>query len=97
MEQTFKMIFTSPSSARGNLDAEEVLEPRGKQKTTLTKRPSVAMELKMNGQVTARAIAYAAVQVLLWLPSLFFLAHIFTQASLCPQRHQLLDAPLQRF
>ena len=57
------MIFTSPSSARGNLDAEEDPVPIGKRKGSTAKRPSVAAELRMDGQVTARAIAYAAVQV----------------------------------
>jgi len=57
------MIFTSPSSAKGDLDAEAVPEPQGRRKKTPSKRPPVATQLKMDGQVTARAIAYAAVQV----------------------------------
>lgn len=57
------MIFTAPSSARGNLDAEPIPEPRGKRKTMPSKRPPVAIQLGMDGQVTTRAIAYAAVQV----------------------------------
>ena len=57
------MIFTSPSSARGNLDAEPVPEPQGRRKKTPSKRPPVAAQLRMDGQVTVRAIAYAAVQV----------------------------------
>jgi len=57
------MIFTSPSSAKGNLDAEPLPEPQGRRKKTPSKRPPVAIQLKMDGQVTARAIAYAAVQV----------------------------------
>ena len=59
------MIFTSPSSAKGNLDAEAIPEPpnQGRHKKTPSKRPPVAAQLKMDGQVTARAIAYAAVQV----------------------------------
>jgi len=57
------MIFTSPSSARGNLDAKDVPEPQAKQRKTPSKRPPVATQLKMDDQVTARAIAYAAVQV----------------------------------
>ena len=59
------MVFTSPSSARGNLDAEETLEAQGRQRKAPSKRPSVAAQLRMNGQVTACAIAYAAVQVCL--------------------------------
>jgi hypothetical protein len=57
------MIFTSPSSARGNLDVEPAPEPRGKRKKMPSRRPPVATQLRMDGQVTARAIAYAAVQV----------------------------------
>ena len=57
------MIFTSPSSAKGNLNAEAAPEPQGRRKKTPSKRPPVATQLKMDGQVTARAIAYAAVQV----------------------------------
>jgi len=62
-EQTFQMIFTSPSSARGNLDAEPVPESRRKCRKGLSKRPPIATKLRMDGQVTACAIAYAAVQV----------------------------------
>ncbi|KAF9789312.1 hypothetical protein BJ322DRAFT_1208558 [Thelephora terrestris] len=61
--KTFQMIFTSPSSARGNLDAEETSEAQGRRRKAPSKRPSVAAQLRMNGQVTARAIAYAAVQL----------------------------------
>ena len=59
------MVFTSPSSARGNLDEEDTPEPQlgGRRRKTPSKRPSVAVQLRMNGQVTARAIAYSAVQV----------------------------------
>ena len=57
------MIFTSPSSARGDLDVEASPEPQGKQRKIPSKRPPVATQLGMDGQVTARAIAYAAVQV----------------------------------
>jgi hypothetical protein len=56
------MIFTSPSSARGNLDVE-VTEPQGRRRRIPSKRPPVATQLKMDGQVTPRAIAYTAVQV----------------------------------
>ena len=57
------MIFTSPSSARGNLDAEDVPEPQRKRRKAPSKRPPVARQLAMDDQVTPRAIAYAAVQV----------------------------------
>lgn len=62
--KTFQMIFTSPSSARGNLDAEETtVEPRVRKRRTPSKRPPVAEQLKMNGMVTPRAIAYVATQL----------------------------------
>ena len=60
------MIFTSPSSAKGNIDATEGPadpQPRGGRKKKTSKRPPVAAKLGMDGKVTARAIAYAAVQV----------------------------------
>lgn len=59
------MIFTSPSSARGNLDAGVTTEPeaQGRRRKVPSKRPPVATQLGMGGQVTARSIAYAAVQV----------------------------------
>ena len=57
------MIFTSPSSARGNLDAVQVPDTRAKAKKSPSKCPPVAEQLRMDGQVTARSIAYAAVQV----------------------------------
>ena len=57
------MIFTLPSSAKGNLDTEPLPKPQGGRKKNPSKRPPVAVQLKMDGQVTARAIAYAAVQV----------------------------------
>ncbi|KAF9780716.1 hypothetical protein BJ322DRAFT_1011640, partial [Thelephora terrestris] len=61
--KTFQMIFTSPSSARGNLDAEGTPELQGRRRKAPSKRPPVAAQLRMNGQVTARAIAYTAVQL----------------------------------
>ena len=63
------MIFTSPSSAGGNLDAQPVVDApvvpqsRNQRKKKPAKQPSVAVQLGMNDQVTVRAIAYAAVQV----------------------------------
>ena len=61
---TFQMMFSSPSSAKGNLDAEPLPEPRGRRERTPPKRPPVAPQLKVGVQATARAIAYAAVQLL---------------------------------
>ena len=75
-QKTFQMIFTLPSSAEGDLDALPVVnapavsQPHKKRKKKPAKRPSVAIQLGMNGQVTVRAIAYAAVQV-----RCFFVTH----------------------
>ena len=62
------MIFTSPSSAQWDSDVAATPTPvrpelRGKRRKAPAKRPPVGTELGMDGQVTARAIAYAAVQV----------------------------------
>jgi hypothetical protein len=57
------MIFTSPSSALGDLDEEVDPALQKKRKDSSSKRPPVATQIGMDGQVTARAIAYAAVQV----------------------------------
>ncbi|KAF9783394.1 hypothetical protein BJ322DRAFT_1008007, partial [Thelephora terrestris] len=61
--KTFQMIFTSPSSARGNFDAEPVPEHRERRKKAPSKRPPVAEQPRMDGQVTTRSIAYVAVQL----------------------------------
>ena len=57
------MIFMSPSSAQGNLDTEQVPGRWEKTKKVPSKCPPIAEQLRMDGQVTARSIAYAAVQV----------------------------------
>ena len=65
-KQAFQMIFTSPSSASGNIDATEAPvnpPPYGRHRKGPSKRPPVATKLGMGGRVTARAIAYAAVVV----------------------------------
>lgn len=66
------MIFTSPSSAKGNIDVTEASadpqpsqpsRPRRRHGKTASKRAPVATKLMMDGRVTVRAIAYTAVQV----------------------------------
>ena len=57
------MIFTAPSSAWGNLDEEPVPKPQAKHKKTPSKHPPITVQVGMDGQVTAWAIAYTAVQV----------------------------------
>ncbi|KJA27916.1 hypothetical protein HYPSUDRAFT_130887, partial [Hypholoma sublateritium FD-334 SS-4] len=67
--QVFKAIFTSPSSAKGVPDEEEGNEnmpPARLQKTASGKRGlrrNVASKVQLNGKVTPRSIAYAAVQL----------------------------------
>ena len=59
------MIFTSPLSAQGNFDGEAVPERGGRKRCVLQGCLSVAVELKMDGQVKACPIAYLAIQVCL--------------------------------
>ena len=66
----FSMIFTLPLSAQGNLNGEVIPACGGRQKSVISGRPPVSTELKMDGQVMARAIAYTAVQV--WVLSVDF-------------------------
>lgn len=62
------MIFTSPSSADGNLDAIGGEQPQIRRGKKPSIRPPVATQLNMGGKITARAIAYTAVQVSHLLP-----------------------------
>ena len=82
------MIFTSPSSARGDLGTEALLKPQGRRNKTFSKRPPVAVKIGMDDKVTARAIAYTAVQVcrpvLLLLP---YLHHIQLHFALNDATH----------
>ena len=64
------MIFTSPLSARGNLEGEVIPACGDRQNSVISGRPPVSTELKMDGQVTAREIAYTA--VLVWVLSIDF-------------------------
>lgn len=91
--QTFSNIFISPSSSEFFVDADENGAARKKQRTAsnsqkkATKR-NVATILGMEGQVTSRSIAYAAVLVCLsidTLPKLFHLliADLHSWPSIC--------------
>lgn len=61
----------SPSSAKGNIDAPLTIgggsQPHSKHRKGSSKRPLVAVKLRMDDQVTAQAITYAAVQVCCFL------------------------------
>jgi hypothetical protein len=65
--QVYKTIFTSPSSAKDLLDEEndaENMPPTKSQKTSSNYVcHNVASKLHLNDRVTPRSIAYAAVQV----------------------------------
>jgi hypothetical protein len=68
--QVYKSIFTSPSSAKNILDEESAAEnfdmPLTKSQKTSSNnsvRRNVASKLHLNGKVTPRSVAYAAVQV----------------------------------
>jgi len=71
--QVYKSIFTSPSSAKDNLDEEDSAEdtpPTKSQKTSSSNNSvcrNVASKLHLNNKVTPRSIAYAAVQVCIYL------------------------------
>jgi len=70
--QVYKTIFTSPSSAKdvSEEDNEENMPPAKLQKTLSSNKPvrrNVASKLHLNNKVTPRSIAYAAVQVGLFL------------------------------
>lgn len=70
--QVYKSIFTSPSSAKNTLDEEndaENMPPFKSQKTSSNKsvRRNVASKLHLNDKVTPRSVAYAAVQVCVYV------------------------------
>ena len=70
--QVYKSIFTSPSSAKNTLDEEndtENMAPSKSQKTLSNNsvRRNVATKLHLNNKVTPRSVAYAAVQVCVYV------------------------------
>jgi hypothetical protein len=69
--QVYKSIFTSPSSAQNILDEEnnaENMPPTKSQKTSCNSvRRNVASKLHLNDKVTPRSVAYAAVQVCVYI------------------------------
>jgi hypothetical protein len=69
--QVYKTIFTSPSSAKDVSEEDDENMPPARLRKTLSRskpvRRDVASKLHLNGKVTPRSIAYAAVQVCLFL------------------------------
>ncbi|KAF9781120.1 hypothetical protein BJ322DRAFT_1010928, partial [Thelephora terrestris] len=62
--RTFKLIFTSPSSAEGSFDVPDNCARRGKSTSAGPPKRANNAELHgMDGSVTPRAIAYSAVQL----------------------------------
>lgn len=69
--QVYKAIFTSPSSAKyvSEDDDDENMPPAKLRKISSSNKPvrrNVATKLHLNGKVTPRSIAYAAVQICLF-------------------------------
>ena len=77
--QVYKAIFTSPSSAKDVLDEEndaENMPPTKSRKTSSNYvRRHVASKLHLNDKVTPRSIAYAAVQVRVFILYVTMLIH----------------------
>ena len=80
--QAYKHIFTSPTSAKdgtiilSDVENEPPPVPRSRKymKSKKAIRKDVASSLQMNGKVSSRSIAYAAIQVFrFWLYRLLFL------------------------
>jgi hypothetical protein len=70
--QVYKSIFTSPSSAKNIFDEEndtENMAPSKSQKISSNNsvRRNVASKLHLNDKVTPRSVAYAAVQVCVYV------------------------------
>ena len=70
--QVYKSIFTSPSSAKNTLDEEndaENVAPTKSQKISSNNsvRRNVASKLHLNDKVTPRSVAYAAIQVCIFV------------------------------
>jgi hypothetical protein len=75
--QVYKSIFTSPSSVKNILDEEndaENVAPTKSQKilSNNSVRRNVASKLHLNDKVTPRSVAYAAVQVCVYVTVLFY-------------------------
>jgi hypothetical protein len=80
--QVYKSIFTSPSSAKNILEEENAAEnldsdmpPTKWQKTSSNNsvRRNVASKLHLNDKVTPRSVAYAAVQVWVYVMVSYFI------------------------
>jgi hypothetical protein len=83
--QVYKSIFTSPSSAKNILDEEndENMTPSKSPKTSSNNsvRRNVASKLHLNDKVTPRSVAYAAVQVCVYVTISYVVLYLFVTAS----------------
>ena len=84
--QVYKSIFTSPSSANNILDEEndaENVAPTKSQKISSNKtvRRNVASKLHLNDRVTPRSVAYAAVQVCVYVTVFYVVLDLSVAAS----------------
>jgi hypothetical protein len=82
LSQVYKSIFTSPSSAQNTLDEEnnaENIPPTKSQKTSSNNsvRRNVASKLHLNDKVTPRSVAYAAVQVCVYIMVFYVVPCLF--------------------
>ena len=95
--QVYQSIFTSPSLAKDILDEEDDAEnmpPTKSRKTSSNNkfvRRSVASKLHLNGKVTPRSVAYAAVQVCLRIVCRSTLIHGSSSISICRLRNHGLQ------
>ena len=84
--QVYKSIFTSPSSAKNILDEENEIEnaaPTKSQKilSNNSVRRNVATKLHLNNKVTPRSVAYAAVQVCVYVMVSYVVLYLSVPAS----------------
>jgi uncharacterized protein DUF6698 len=85
--QVYKSIFTSPSSAKNTLDEgndAENVAPTKSQKISFNKtvRRNVVSKLHLNDKVTPRSVAYAAVQVCVYVTVFYVLDLSLTASSI---------------
>jgi hypothetical protein len=86
LSQVYKSIFTSPSSANNILDEEndaENVAPTKSQRTSSNNsvRRNVASKLHLNDKVTPRSVAYAAVQVYVYVTVSYAVLYLSATAS----------------
>jgi hypothetical protein len=84
--KVYKSIFTSPSSAKNILDEENDAENMATTKSQKISsnnsvRRNVASKLHLNDKVTPRSVAYAAVQVCVYVMVFYIVLYLSVDAS----------------